>query len=65
MGGRYWISGVQLGIIIAYLQEKNVLRSKIMALLEMIERNQFLINTENSDWLSELAKTIQENEEKK
>lgn len=44
MGGRYWISGVQLGMLLAYLRIARVEEAK--ELLEEIEKNQYLCQAE-------------------
>jgi len=47
MGGRYWISGVQLGMLKAFAELKEVSPAK--DLLDSIDNNQFLGNIEEED----------------
>jgi len=44
MGGRYWISGTQIGTLLALLKKGKVVEAK--ELIDQVESNQFIENTE-------------------
>jgi len=53
MGGRYYITGVQIGMLMAMIQDRHIeARERIKKLLKEIEENQFMCASSDALWIN-------------